>query len=173
MSPSLLKTDTSWPVSMKFDHIGVIADTLNRGRTALEGCFDIQGWTTEFCDGTNCVYVQFCHDSSGICYEVVAPLDDKSPVMTALLARHNVLNHVAYLVDDLTIECTRLRMAAVYPVGPPKPAIAYGGRNIQFFVTPLRFIIELIEAPHHAHVFDWEAPAKTEPELGQSGNEGI
>ena len=44
------------------------------------------------------------------------------------------------------------RKKAVLDPGP-KPAIAYGGRRIQFFVTPMRFIVELIEAPYHRHEF--------------------
>jgi hypothetical protein len=36
----------------------------------------------------------------------------------------------------------------------------YGGRNIQFLITPLNMIIELIEAPDHAHEF-LRAPLET------------
>lgn len=142
---------------MKFDHIGILADTLPQGRTTLAACFDICGWTAEFRDEVNGVFVQFGRDSSGICYEIVAPLNEHSPIMGAITARHNILNHVAYLVDDLSTEAKRLRQAKVYPVGPPRPAIAYGEKHIQFFVTPLRSILELIEAPDHRHSFHFQS----------------
>jgi methylmalonyl-CoA/ethylmalonyl-CoA epimerase len=138
---------------MRFDHVGIVTDTLERGRAVLEGCLDIQGWTEEFSDAINGVQVQFCRDSSGVCYELIAPLSSESPVIGALTAKHNILNHVAYLVDDLATEAARLRKTGNHPAGPPKPAIAYAGRRIQFFVTPLRFIIEMIEAPDHAHTY--------------------
>jgi methylmalonyl-CoA/ethylmalonyl-CoA epimerase len=136
---------------MRFDHIGILADDLQSGRAVLNQCFDIHHWTEEVQDDVNGVFIQFCRDSSEICYEVVAPLNDQSPVIEALTARRNILNHVAYLVCDLQAEAIRLRRAGTYAAGPPKPAIAYGGRRIQFFVTPLRFILELIEAPDHNH----------------------
>jgi hypothetical protein len=37
--------------------------------------------------------------------------------------------------------------------GTPKLAVAYEGRNIQFLMSPLNFIVELIEHPEHEHVF--------------------
>jgi hypothetical protein len=37
--------------------------------------------------------------------------------------------------------------------GTPKRAIAYEGRNIQFRMSPLKFIVELIEQSEHEPVF--------------------
>lgn len=138
---------------MRFDHIGVVAKTLQEGRAALESYFPIAGWTGEFTDSINGVFVQFCRDTSGVCYELVAPLGDRSPVHGALNAQHNIVNHVAYLVSDLSAEARRLQVAGAIPIGKPKSAIAYGGRRIQFFVTPMRFLVEIIEAPNHQHQF--------------------
>jgi methylmalonyl-CoA/ethylmalonyl-CoA epimerase len=72
-----------------------------------------------------------------------------------------ILNHVAYRVTDLTSSGRQLRDNGYAPTGAPKPAIAYGGRNIQFFVSPLRFIVELIEAPDHQHAFTWAPQSPT------------
>lgn len=107
----------------------------------------------EFADPTNGVYVQFGRDTSGICYELVAPLGDDSPVAGALRARHNILNHVAYLIDDLSAGSAQMRRAGAVPVAPARPAVAYGGQRVQFFVSPLKMIIELVEAPEHRHQF--------------------
>jgi methylmalonyl-CoA/ethylmalonyl-CoA epimerase len=139
---------------VKFDHIGMVTNTLLDGRMILASTFEITGWTSEFCDPINGVFVQFCIDSSGICYELIAPLGDKSPVRGALDSRSNILNHVAYLVSDLSTEHKRLRSAGAIPIGHPNPAVAYDGSRIQFFVTPMRFILELIEAPSHQHAFE-------------------
>jgi hypothetical protein len=46
------------------------------------------------------------------------------------------------------------------PTGEPKPAIAYGGRRVQFFFTPLHMIVELIEALDHRHVLTQVAEAQ-------------
>lgn len=139
---------------MTFDHIGIVTEDLKSGRSALASIFDIVGWSDEFRDPVNCVFVQFCRDSSGICYELIAPLGDHSPVSTALRTRRNILNHVAYLVPDLSAARDRLRDAGAIPTADPNPAVAYGGKQIQFFLTPMQFIVELIEASDHPAIGD-------------------
>lgn len=138
---------------MKFDHIGVVMKNLERGRQVLADVLNVQEWTPEITDPINGVRLQFGRDPSGICYELLEPLGVESPVYPALAERRAILNHVAYLVDDLEAGAARLAKAKCARSGDPKPAIAYGGRRIQFFVTPLRFIVELIEAPAHEHAF--------------------
>jgi methylmalonyl-CoA/ethylmalonyl-CoA epimerase len=138
---------------VKFDHIGVTASELETGRALLETSIGIAGWTEAFRDDINDVWVQFGHCESGICYELVAPLSDRSPVRAVLSKRINVLNHVAYLVNDLPAQGARLVASGWAEVGPARPAIAYGGRPIQFFVSPTRLMLELIEAPDHAHAY--------------------
>ena len=66
-------------MTMQFDHIGVVTATLAQGREALRAIFDIREWTVEFPDAVNKVHVQFGRDSSGICYELIAPMADDAP----------------------------------------------------------------------------------------------
>jgi methylmalonyl-CoA/ethylmalonyl-CoA epimerase len=139
---------------MQFDHIGVIASSLEEGRAVLSAFVQIACWTEEFADPVNHVYAQFGTDPSGVCYELIVPYGDSSPITKFLSTGRNILNHVAYLVTDLATEGGRLRAAGAVPTADPKPAVAYGGKRIQFFVTPMRFIIELIEAPAHRHRYD-------------------
>ncbi|MDJ0387856.1 VOC family protein [Roseomonas sp. E05] len=136
---------------MQFDHIGVVVKTLKRGRDMLGPPLQIRAWTREWEDPVNKVHVQFGYDPSGVCYELIAPLGEESPVALALKTKSRILNHVAYLVEDLAAEGERLRDAHCLPIAEPQPAIAYGGRPIQFFMSPLSVIIELIEAPGHRH----------------------
>ncbi len=124
---------------------------MSAGRDHLVALLGITRWSEEFVDPGIGVYVQFGLDPSGLCYEIIAPLREDSPVTRALNARDRILNHVAYLVPDLEAEAARIRQLRCMPAGPAMPAVAYGGRRVQFFVSPLYFIIELIEAPDHAH----------------------
>jgi methylmalonyl-CoA/ethylmalonyl-CoA epimerase len=142
---------------MQFDHIGVVVGSVARGRQTLREMFDIKDWTLELNDHENGVIVQFGRCGSGLIYELLQPLGDHSPVQTALNDRRAILNHVAYLVPDLAAARARLRLQGCVPTGQPKRAIAYGGKLIQFFMTPLYLLVELIEAPEHSHVFDWAA----------------
>ena len=46
-----------------------------------------------------------------------------------------------------------MRSVGCVATGDPRPAVAYGGHMVQFWVSPLRFIVELVEAPEHEHVY--------------------
>ncbi len=138
---------------LKFDHLGIVVATLAAGRDHLSALFGITRWSEEFADPGIGVYVQFGQDASGICYELVSPLREDSPVTRALKLRDRILNHVAYLVADLDAEAARIRRMRCLPAGPATPAVAYGSKRVQFFITPLYFIIELIEAPDHSHIY--------------------
>jgi methylmalonyl-CoA/ethylmalonyl-CoA epimerase len=138
---------------LRFDHLGVVVSDLAVGRSHFRSVFGVEVWTDEFVDPVNGVHVQFGLDGGGICYELIAPLGLESPVAGALRTGCRILNHVAYLTDHLEASAAELRANRYSPTGNPKPGIAYGGRRIQFFVSPLGFIVELIEAPEHKHRF--------------------
>jgi methylmalonyl-CoA/ethylmalonyl-CoA epimerase len=138
---------------VKFDHIGIVVQDPGLGRATLAAAFGIVRWTRLFEDPVNDVFVQFGLDPSGICYETVAPLSAQSPVCRALADGVNIVNHTAYLVADLAAERHRLRQAGFVPTAAPKPAVAYGGKPIQFFISRGRLLFELIEAPDHHHDF--------------------
>jgi methylmalonyl-CoA/ethylmalonyl-CoA epimerase len=138
---------------LQFDHLGLVVRRLERGHALLTSLFFVQDWTETFQDEPNGVRCQFGRDGSGVVYELLEPLGKDSPVAAALAQRKSILNHVAYRVSDLRGSAERLAERRCAPTGPPRPAVAYGGRPVQFFVTPLNFIVELIEAPLHTHAF--------------------
>jgi methylmalonyl-CoA/ethylmalonyl-CoA epimerase len=139
---------------MKFDHIGLVVSDMADGRQALESLFGVNLWTEVFEDPGIGVFVQFGRTEEGPCYELIAPLGEGSPVLTALKRGINILNHVAYLTADLDAGAKRLESLGSMMAGPAKPAVAYGGARVQFWITPQRFMIELIEAPGHEHAYE-------------------
>jgi methylmalonyl-CoA/ethylmalonyl-CoA epimerase len=145
---------TVFPESLfEFDHLGIAMPTLSEGRTHLAVLLRIDEWTEEFADYNQNVYVQFGRDGSGICYEIVAPMDSQNPLSEALRTGSRVLNHIAYLTSDIEAVGATFRQSKCIPVGPAKPAVAYGGKVVQFYFSPFRFLIELIASPEHHHVF--------------------
>jgi methylmalonyl-CoA/ethylmalonyl-CoA epimerase len=136
---------------MQFDHLGLVVKSVAEGRGVLSQMFGIAMWTQEFRDPVNGVLLQFGRDPAGVCYELLEPLDSASPVYPALAGNKAILNHVAYRVADLAAQAGHMRNAGCAQTSDPKPALAYGGCRVQFFVTPLRFVVELIEAPGHEH----------------------
>ncbi len=131
---------------MIFDHVGLFVRSLEEGRATLAAMLPIRHWDAPVDDPLIRVRIQFGHDASGLRYELVAPLAPGNPVDGALASGANLLNHVAYLVDDLDAELRRLRRGRCIPTGAPRPAVAFGGRRVVFLLTPLGVILELIEA---------------------------
>lgn len=143
--------DSAAASPLVFDHVGLVVKTLERGRAALEPAISRFGWTAPIDDPVNGVRLQFGRDAAGMVYELLVPLDGESPVFRALKSGKGILNHVAYRVADLAAGAERMRAARWLPTAAPKPAIAYGGAPIQFFLSPVGLIVELIEAPDFAH----------------------
>ncbi|HER26278.1 MAG TPA: glyoxalase [Rhodospirillales bacterium] len=130
---------------MFFDHIGLFVADLTAGRQQLSALLPIHKFSGPVDDPGLKVRIQFATDSSGIRYELVAPFGDGNPVSAVLAAGKNILNHVAYRTTDLDVEIERLRNEGAIPLGPPAPAVAFKGARVIFLLTPLGFIIELIE----------------------------
>ena len=131
---------------MQFDHIGVFVPSLSEGRETLKQLLPIVREGPEIEDNGLKVAVQFLYDRADICYELVAPLGVGNPVDPVLSDKKNILNHIAYQCTDFDDEITRFREQGAVPLGPPQPAKAFGGARVVFFLTPLRMIVELIEA---------------------------
>ncbi|HEX4695897.1 VOC family protein [Sphingomonas sp.] len=146
-------SSVSVPQQWRFDHAGVVVKSLEKGRKHFSEALGVNDWSHPLVDRVNGVHLQFGRDASLMVYELLSPLDADSPVAGALAARKNLLNHVAYRVRDLAEAAAALRDARCFPAGEPKPAIAFGGAMIQFFVTPIDTIVELIEAYDFAHDF--------------------
>jgi methylmalonyl-CoA/ethylmalonyl-CoA epimerase len=147
---SMESINASW----RFDHLGLVVKSVDKARRRISNILAISEWTPPIVDAVNGVHLQFGRDAAGMVYELLEPLGPDSPVAGALQSGNNtMLNHIAYLVPDLAAGAAHMRACGAARTADPKPAIAYGGRPIQFFVTPLKFIIELIEAPGHVHPY--------------------
>ena len=130
---------------MKFDHIGIFVKTLSSGREEIKKLFDIQSISKEFNDKLMSVSVQFLYDKSGICYEIVAPYGENSPVDNVLSSKKNILNHVAYKVQDFDEAIEKYIELRCIPLGKASNALAFDNARVIFFLTPLGIILELIE----------------------------
>jgi methylmalonyl-CoA/ethylmalonyl-CoA epimerase len=148
---------------MQFDHVGVVVREMDAGREFFAKAFAIGRWTEVFVDRGIGVSVQFGLGASGPCYELIAPLHDGSPVSAALRSGHRILNHVAYRTADLAAQGERLASLGCTSAAPAHPAVAYGGSKVQFWVSPLRMIFEIIEAPEHRHIYLPSGESLSEP----------
>ena len=138
---------------IKFDHVGIVVDDLAEGRNFIMATFGIDRWTEVFEESQIGVLAQFGIGAGGLCYELISPKGAESPISGVLKKGMNILNHVAYLVQDLDAAARVLQELGCVPVVRPKLAVAFGGNLVQFFQSPLRFLVEVIEAPDHRHSF--------------------
>lgn len=146
-------SSTSRP-TLTFDHAGVVVRDLARGFQSIKTLLPIISRTKRFDDQQLGVSVQFLQDESGVVFELIAPLGSSSPVAKIAASRIGVINQLAYRVEDLSRAGEYFRFNGATPTAPPKPAIAFGGALVQFFLVPEGFIVELIEAPTFSHRFE-------------------
>lgn len=141
------------PSLLIFDHLGVIVEELEQGREFLRVALGISCWSAAVEDVGLGVHVQFGSSPGGAgpVYELVAPRGVGSPIAGQLGRGKGVLNHVAYRTVDFTASAVHLRATGCFPTSEPQPAVAYGGALVQFWVSPLRFLIELIGKAEHTH----------------------
>ena len=130
---------------MQFDHVGIFVKDIEFGLRHLQDLIPISKMSQIYQDPLLNVIVQFCYDNDGVCYELVAPFRENNPVDTAL-SHNNILNHIAYKSDEFDLTIKHFRDSGCMPLGPSKPAVAFGGNQVIFFLTPLKLIIEIIES---------------------------
>lgn len=130
---------------MNFDHIGIFVKDIKIGLKHLKATFPITRYSQEYKDPLLKVIVQFCYDKDDICYELVAPYGDNNPVDSVLISNNNILNHIAYTSKTFDQTVKDLRKKGCVPLVVAKPAIAFDGARVIFFLTPLRMILEIIE----------------------------
>jgi len=130
---------------MQFDHIGIFVRSLGQGREHLSKLLNVGDWSEEVHDEILKISLQYGWDKSGQRYELVAPRGEGNPICGSLARKSNLLNHVAYRVPDLAAAINHWQKAGAKRLGPPEPAKAYNGAQVMFFMSPLGFIVELIE----------------------------
>ena len=130
---------------MKFNHIGIFVKNIEEGRKEISKLINIKKVSKRYDDESLKVSVQFITDQSSITYEIVAPYGSGNPVDKVLDDKKNILNHIAYTTDKFDQLILNFRNNGCAPLGPAKKALAFNGSRVIFFITPLNYVIELIE----------------------------
>ena len=132
--------------SMTFSHLGIAVPSIAQALSLYQEIFGYRVLSGPFDDPIQRVSV--CFIGTGIpgdmTIEIVAPLGDESPV-NGLLAKGVSAYHVCYEVDDVDQVLAEVRAKGCIVVGKPAPAVAFEGRRIAWFFTPVRQLVEVVE----------------------------
>ena len=129
---------------MKFDHIGIFVSDLKFGFDHISKIIGIKKFSKIHYDNNHRVKVQFLFDKDNICFEIVAPHGIDNPVDDLLKSKKNLLNHIAYRVDDMEESIQIFKENNCLQITDLLPAVAFKDAPVTFFFSPLGFIIELI-----------------------------
>ncbi|MDN5006357.1 VOC family protein [Bradyrhizobium sp. GCM10027634] len=129
-----------------FDHVGLVVRDLRSGLNNVCALLPIVSATRVYDDQVLGVSVQFLRDAGGVMFELIAPFGDNSPVAKIAASGRGVINQVAYRVGNLAAAAEYFRARGATPTGAAKPAVAFDGAPVQFFLTREFIVVELIES---------------------------
>ncbi len=79
--------------------------------------------------------------------ELLAPVDETSPVCKTLEKNGVIPYHTCYVVPNIDEAAQQLRKQRYVMVSKPAEAVAFGGSRVAFFFNKAVGLIELVEAP--------------------------
>lgn len=131
--------------SFVFHHIGVAVKDLDATATVYE-----QGGykrSSSIFDPVQNVNICWLTKEGMPTVELLAPVDEKSPVNKTLEKVGVSPYHCCYVVDNLEDACTELRRQKYIIVRKPAEAVAFCGSRVCFLFNKNVGLIELVEAP--------------------------
>jgi glyoxalase/bleomycin resistance protein/dioxygenase superfamily protein len=127
---------------LQFHHIGMACRDIDAELRALAMVgYELEG--NRFTDPLQKVRGCFLA-GPGPRVELLAPLDDSSPVVS-WLEKGIKMYHQAYEVESIDLAIATLTAQRAVVLSVPKPAVAFGGRKVAFLMLPNLMLVELIE----------------------------
>jgi methylmalonyl-CoA/ethylmalonyl-CoA epimerase len=132
---------------MNFDHIGLVVKDIQDANTLFQRDFPGFEASKIIHDAAIDVKVQFLTYSKSNRIELIEPLSEASPIRTALKNKStSSIHHLAYSCKNIDETCTNLREQGYGFLTKFYYAKAFNGSRVIFLLSPLNFIIELIES---------------------------
>ena len=131
---------------MKFDHIGIVVESIEESRLIFDN--DLPGFSSSkiYIDKAIDVKIQFIEYQNLNKIELIEPLSESSPIRSVLEKKNSTnIHHLAYLCKDIHKTCNEYREKGYGFLTKFFHAEAFEGAKVIFLLSPLNFIIELIE----------------------------
>lgn len=136
--------------SLKFHHIGVATYDIDATASAYE-----QGGyhrSASIFDPIQNVNICWLTKEGMPTVELLAPVDDTSPVCKTLEKNGVTPYHTCWIVPDIEEAALKLRKQRYVMVSKPAEAVAFCGSRVAFFFNKAVGLIELVEEP--ANIID-------------------
>jgi methylmalonyl-CoA/ethylmalonyl-CoA epimerase len=132
-------------VNLRFHHIGLVVENIERSTTTYMKRFGYQARSGIIHDSQQTAYVQFLSfPGENIFLEFVSP-DGPQSVLSLALKKGGGLNHICYSTPDIEEACRQLRDEGLLLVRPPTKAIAFDGRKIAWLMDKSGTLFELLQ----------------------------
>ena len=127
----------------QFHHIGYAVKDIEK--TAKY--YTASGWQfgEVYTDTIQNTYIAFLTREGFPMIELVAPIDETSPICNTLKKVGNATYHVCYSVPDLNTAVVELRAQRFMPLFKPVEAVAIDNKKICYLMHPDVGLIELVE----------------------------
>lgn len=129
--------------SFRFHHIGIATRSIN----ATAAYYTQAGYakTDNTIDPRQNVEICFLEKDGMPLVELLAPVDDQSPVNRTLASVGVAPYHCCYAVDNIDDAARELRQMRFALVARPTEAVALGGRRVCFLYNKDVGLVELLE----------------------------
>jgi len=136
--------------SFKFHHIGVAVKNLD----ATAAVYEQGGYkrSASIFDPIQNVNICWLTKEGMPIVELLAPVDESSPVNKTLEKNGVTPYHTCYVVEDIEEAIAQLRKQKYMMVSKPAEAVAFCGSKVCFLFNKNVGLIELVEAP--ANIID-------------------
>ncbi len=128
---------------MRFHHIGVA--TNNIALTAQQySIFGYEVLTETIFDPIQNVYIAFMEKEGSPIVELVAPVNEYSPILNTINKNGTIPYHFCYEVDNIVEEVKKLKKLKFILISKIVPAVAFENRLVCFLYNKDAGLIELL-----------------------------
>ena len=127
----------------KFHHIGYAVSDI----TKTAAFYTKVGWKLSeiYTDTIQNTYIAFLKRKGFPLVELVAPIDETSPICNTLKKVGNSTYHICYSVPDIDVAVAELRAQRYMPLFKPVEAVAIDNKKICYLMHPEVGLIEIVE----------------------------
>lgn len=127
---------------MRIDHIGYAVKDINKAKKSMEALGYIFEPTVE--DNERSIFIAF-GELDGCRIELVAPMNEGSPVDMYLSKIGPTPYHICYISSDIEADIEKLKADRFKVSVPPAAAIAFGSKRVAFLYSLSAGLIEIVE----------------------------